>query len=111
MIAQIEDAEALARIDEIVAVDGIDAFFVGRIDLTISLDCTSPNDARVVAAVDMIVAACERAGRVSGMFLPQATEVAEWQDKGATLFLLGSDHTFIRSGAQKMRVDAGLDLG
>jgi 2-keto-3-deoxy-L-rhamnonate aldolase RhmA len=38
-------------------VPGIDALFVGRIDLTVSLGCESPDDPAVVAAVDRIVAA------------------------------------------------------
>ncbi|MBT2186323.1 HpcH/HpaI aldolase family protein [Sphingobium nicotianae] len=37
VIAVIEDCEALDRIDEIMAVDGIDAFFIGRGDLGLSL--------------------------------------------------------------------------
>jgi staphyloferrin B biosynthesis citrate synthase len=109
IIAQIEDAEALDQIDEIAAVEGIDALFVGRIDLTISLGCASPDDPRVVAAVDLVVAACKRAGRTSGMFLSRTPDVAEWRDKGASLFLLASDHAFIRAGARAMRGDAGLD--
>jgi 2-keto-3-deoxy-L-rhamnonate aldolase RhmA len=107
-IAQIEDADALDRINEIAAVDGIDALFVGRIDLTISLGCTSPDDERVVAAVDHIVAACQRAGRASGMFLSRASDVPLWRKKGSSLFLLASDHSFVRSGARALRGDAGL---
>jgi staphyloferrin B biosynthesis citrate synthase len=108
VIAQIEDAEALDEIDAIAAVTGIDALFVGRIDLTISLGCTSPDDPRVVAAVDHIVSACARAGRASGMFLSRAADVGQWRDKGTSLFLLASDHNFLRSGARAMRVDAGM---
>jgi staphyloferrin B biosynthesis citrate synthase len=108
VIAQIEDAEALDQIDAIAAVEGIDALFVGRIDLTISLGCISPDDARVVAAVDTIVAACKRAGRASGMFLSRASDVGHWRDKGSSLFLLSSDASFLRSGAQALRRDAGL---
>lgn len=108
VIAQIEDAEALDQIDAIAEVPGIDALFVGRIDLTISLGCTSPDDPRVLAAVDLIVSACRRAGRASGMFLSRAVDVAEWQEKGASLFLLGSDHSFLRSGARTMRLESGL---
>src|SRR5690606_31637590 len=33
VVAMIEDAEAIERIDEITAVEGIDAFFMGRGDL------------------------------------------------------------------------------
>lgn len=108
VIAQIEDAEALHEIDEIAAVPGIDALFVGRIDLTISLGCTSADDPIVVAAVEKIVAACKRAGRTSGMFLSRAADVSQWSDRGTSLFLLGSDHNFLRSGARAMRVDAGM---
>ena len=108
VIAQIEDIEALDQIDAIAAVEGIDALFVGRIDLTISLGCTSPDDPKVLAAVDLIVAAAKRAGRASGMFLSRAADVGHWREKGASLFLLASDHNFLRSGARAMRVDAGL---
>lgn len=108
VIAQIEDAEALDEIDAIAAVAGIDALFVGRIDLTISLGCTSPDDPRVVAAVERIVDACRRAGRASGMFLGRASDVPGWRAKGASLFLLGSDHGFIRAGARALRGEAGM---
>ena len=108
VIAQIEDVEALDSIDAIAAVEGIDALFVGRIDLTISLGCSSPDDPRVVAAVEAIVAACRRAGRASGMFLSRAADVPEWREKGASLFLLASDHAFICSGARAMRGEAGM---
>ena len=108
IIAQIEDAEALDDIDAIAAVEGIDALFVGRIDLTISLGCISPDDPRVVAAVDRIVDACRRVGRASGMFLSRAADVAEWRSKGVSLFLLASDHSFIRAGARALRGDTGM---
>lgn len=108
VIAQIEDAEALDQIDAIAAVEGIDALFVGRIDLTISLGCTSPDDPKVLAAVDLILAACRRAGRASGMFTSRVADAAHWREKGASLFLLASDHNFLRSGAQAMRMESGL---
>ena len=108
VIAQIEDAEALDEIDAIAAVTGIDALFVGRIDLTISLGCTSPDDPRVIAAVDRIVEACRRVGRASGMFLSRPADVPEWRAKGTSLFLLGSDHGFIRDGARALRGQAGM---
>jgi len=108
VIAQIEDAEALDQIDAIAAVDGIDALFVGRIDLMISLGCTSPDEPRVVAAVEKIVMACKRAGRPSGMFLSRPADVGQWRERGSNLFLLASDHNFLRSGARAMRVEAGL---
>jgi staphyloferrin B biosynthesis citrate synthase len=108
VVAQIEDAEALDEIDAIAAVSGIDALFVGRIDLTVSLGCDSPDDPAVVAAVERIVAACVAAGRPVGMFVSRASDVPAWQAKGARLFLLGSDHGFVRDGANALRAAAGL---
>lgn len=108
VIAQIEDAEALDEIDAIAAVEGIDALFIGRIDLTISLGCDGPDDPLVVAACERIVAACVAARRPVGMFLPRAGDVPQWRARGASLFLLGSDHSFMRGGAASLRASAGL---
>ena len=108
VVAQIEDVEALDQIDAIAAVDGIDALFIGRIDLTVSLGCESPDDPKVIAAVERIVAACVAASRPVGMFVSRAADVAVWREKGATLFLLGSDHGFVREGAKALRGAAGI---
>ena len=108
VVAQIEDAEALDEIDAIAGVEGIDALFVGRIDLTVSLGCASPDDPKVIAAVERIVAACVAAGRPVGMFVSRSSDVAMWREKGATLFLLGSDHGFVREGAKALRIAAGV---
>jgi 2-keto-3-deoxy-L-rhamnonate aldolase RhmA len=108
IIAQIEDAEALDNIAAIAAVAGIDALFIGRIDLTISLGCESPDDPIVVAACERIVAVCVAVGRPVGMFLSRVSDVPEWRASGVSLFLLGSDHGFIRTGAAAMRMAAGL---
>jgi staphyloferrin B biosynthesis citrate synthase len=107
VIAQIEDLEALDEIDAIARVEGIDALFVGRIDLTVALGCTDPDDPKVLAAVEVIVTACRKAGRAVGMFLPRPGDVAQWRKKGVTFFLLGSDHGFMRAGAAAMRAATG----
>jgi 2-keto-3-deoxy-L-rhamnonate aldolase RhmA len=108
VIAQIEDVEALDAIQEIAAVPDIDALFIGRIDLTVALGCESPDDPPVEQAVERIVAACVAAGRPVGMFLPRAGDVSHWVERGATLFLLGSDHGFLRQGAQALRRATGI---
>ena len=108
VIAQIEDVEALDAIDAIAAVRGLDALFVGRIDLTIALGETDPDAPAVIAAVDRVLAAGREAGIPVGMFVPRDRDVPGWLDKGARLFLQGSDHAFMRAGAQAGRAAAGL---
>ena len=102
VIAQIEDVEGVDNIEEIAAVKGMDALFIGRADLTISYAAETPDDAIVVNAVDQIVAAGKAAGRTTGMFLGRVGDVPLWREKGASLFILGSDQDFLLQGAAKL---------
>jgi len=108
VIAQIEDREALDQIEAIAVVPGIDALFIGRIDLTVSLNAANPDEPVVLDAIERIIGACRAAGRTVGMFVPRDADVADWRAQGVTLFLQGSDHTAIRAGARAMRADCGL---
>ena len=99
VIAQIEDAEALGEIDAIAATPGLDALFIGRADLTVSLGAATPDAPEVIAAVEAICAAGQRAGIAAGMFLGRVGDVALWRERGASLFILQSDHDFILQGA------------
>jgi 2-keto-3-deoxy-L-rhamnonate aldolase RhmA len=102
IIAQIEDVEGVDNIDSIARVAGIDALFIGRADLTIAYAAETPEDAVVIDAVDRIVAAGKAAGRTTGMFLGRVGDVPMWRDKGASLFILGSDHDFLLQGAGRL---------
>ncbi len=107
VIAQIEDVEAVEVVEAIAAVPGLDALFVGRIDLTIALGQTDPNAPSVVEAVERVLAAGAAAGIPVGMFVPRDADVSGWRDKGARLFLQGSEHAFMRAGARAARAEAG----
>ena len=61
VIGMIEHVELLDQLDEILAVDGIDAFHVGTLDLAQSLG--SPTPERLEEVVAEIVARCRAAGR------------------------------------------------
>ena len=102
IVAQIEDAEALERLDEIAEVERIDAIFIGRADLTISLGAETPDDPIVVQSVNAICEAGQRAGKTVGMFLSRLTDIPEWKGKGASLFVLQSDQAFLLSGASAL---------
>ena len=99
VIAQIEDAEALEHLDDMFAVDAIDAFFIGRADLSVSLGADGPNDPAVIEVVEMICAKGKAAGVTIGMFTGNLEELPKWRAAGASLFLLGSDHGFMLTGA------------
>ena len=99
VIAQIEDVEAVEVIDEIAVVEGIDALFIGRADLTISYAATTPDDPIVVTAVERVCAAGKAAGRTVGMFVGRVEDVQIWRAHGASLFVLQSDQEFLLKGA------------
>lgn len=101
-IAQIEDAEALDHLDAIFSVSAIDAFFIGRADLSVSLGADGPNEAAVIEAVEMICAKGREAGVTIGMFTGDLSELPGWRARGASLFLLGSDHSFMLAGASDL---------
>ena len=102
IIAQIEDPEAVEEVEVIAAVPGLDALFVGRADLTVAYGAETQDDPRVVAAVERVCAAGLAAGKTVGMFLARVDDVAYWRDRGASLFLLGSDHGFLLAGADEL---------
>ncbi len=106
VIAQIEDPESIEDIEAIAAVDGIDALFVGRVDLTVAYGAASQDDPRVVAAVERVCAAGRAQGRPVGMFLARTGDIPLWREKGASLFLLGSDHGFMLAGAAALMAAA-----
>ncbi len=70
-MAMVETREALANLDAIASVPGLDMIFVGTGDLRLSLTGGigfDSDDAQVDSALDVVVAACERNGLIAGLF-------------------------------------------
>ncbi len=103
VIGQIEDAEALPALDAIASVEGLDGLFIGRIDLTVSIGAEDPDDPQVLAAAQAVIDAARGHTKPIGMFVPRDGDVPMWRDRGVTLFLQGSDHSFLRAGAAATR--------
>ncbi len=100
VIAQIEDKEAMDNLDAIFATPGIDCFFIGRSDLTVSLGYDNPGHADLVATVEAICDKGKAADVRVGMFTANIDEIPSWREKGVSLFILSSDHSFMLQGAQ-----------
>ena len=65
---QLEHAEAIANLDEILAVEGIDVFFIGPSDLSQSMGFPGdPKAPPVVRAIEEALAKIVAAGRTPGM--------------------------------------------
>lgn len=102
-IAMIETDEGLANVEAIAATEGVDALFVGPMDLCYGLDL-APGDFEnpvFTAAIERILAATRSAGIVAGMF-GYAAEMARTAIDSAFAFAsAGTDISFFRSGAQQ----------
>ncbi len=103
VIAQIEDLEAVEDIEAICQVDGIDCIFIGRMDLTVALEQVNASHSDVLTAVEKVVAAANKYNKNCGMFVGDLTELPHWIAKGVSLFLLGSDHSFMLAGAKQLQ--------
>ena len=98
-VAMIEDVEALDHIDEIVRVDGLDAIFIGRGDMTAALDAPSTTSDQTMKVVEPIMAAARRANLPIIMLCPNRRDAERMAQLGASAFLVASDHGFMRQAA------------
>lgn len=102
VVVMIELTEGVKNIDTILAVDGVDAVFIGPYDLSGS--CGVPGQTtheRVQAGCRRVRDACEAAGKAAGVHLvaPEPSAVTRAVEDGFTFLALGVDIVFLRSGA------------
>jgi len=99
VIAMIEDPHALDQLDEILAVDGLDAVFIGRGDLTVAYGETKSGSAPVKAASHRIAEAARATGKPVCVMTGGAADAGDLAQLGATAFIVSSDQTFLRNAA------------
>jgi 2-keto-3-deoxy-L-rhamnonate aldolase RhmA len=100
-IAQIEHVEAIANIDEIVEVEGLDSVMVGALDLSGSMGkLGQTDDPEVEEAVQKVLAACKRVGLPCGIVAlgPEATN--KRIGEGFTSIITGIDVLWIHGAAR-----------
>jgi staphyloferrin B biosynthesis citrate synthase len=100
-IAMIEDLAALERLDAIAAVPGIDAFFVGRGDLTAALGLSDQTAPQTREAVERIAAAARRADIPVVVLPSNRADAADMQGLGASAFVLGNDQSMLKRAARE----------
>ena len=93
VIAQLEDPEAVDRVDEILSVSGIDAVLIGRADLAVSYGVDSIENIEVKRAVRRILDFAHRSGVPCGIFTNSASEARDFYLEGAQFAIVGSDQS------------------
>ena len=102
-IAMIETREALAALDDILGVNGIDGVFVGPADLSIALSNGArwdPRGASVLEAAAQVVAGARAHGKYAGMFCYDGADASAMAALGFKLCSVGSDGAFLRAAAR-----------
>jgi 4-hydroxy-2-oxoheptanedioate aldolase len=104
VVAMIEDSRALANVDEIAAVDGVDMLFVGSNDLCADLGLTGQEGhPRLDAAMGSVIDACRRHGKAAavGGLARHPALLKRYVAMGARLVSLGTDLAFLLDGARQ----------
>jgi 4-hydroxy-2-oxoheptanedioate aldolase len=101
-VLMIETAEGLANVEAIAATPGVDALFIGPVDmcLTLGLSATDFAAPAFARAVEAVLAACRSAGVAPGIFGYSAELVARHLAEGFTFASIGTDTGFMLAGAK-----------
>ena len=92
VVAQIETAEGLENVDEIVAVDGVDALWIGQYDLTTSLGIPGQfGHPKFTDAVKRVVEACHRHGKAATLAGLDVAELAAGPASGFRMLVYLAD--------------------
>ena len=101
-VAMVETSEAIAQVDAIAAVEGIDVVMIGCNDLSTSMGISGQTDApQIVDAFEKLTAACRKHGKWAGMGgIPNDAHARTYIDMGVRFVLAGAETGFIAAGAK-----------
>lgn len=94
LVAQIESVAGLNHAEEIAAVDGIDAVFLGPADLSASMGLVGqPDHPEVIEAIIKVIEIAIAAGKQAGVLAVKPELVARYLNAGARFVGVGADTT------------------
>jgi len=106
IMVQVEELEAVRNLADILAVDGIDAIFIGPADLAQSMGLTGqfdhPDFCSTVAA---IISQAQKAGKPVSMFFPDAETAKKGEKAGIEILTVSGDTILLAEAAKKLIQD------
>ncbi|MDE2167625.1 MAG: aldolase [Alphaproteobacteria bacterium] len=111
IIAMIEDNAAIDNLEAIAAVDGIDALFLGRVDLAVTLAQSDVSHPEIEAAVQRVYAAARRTSKPLGALAGNAAAITALMAEGVGYFVLGTDQGLLRGAATDVAAAAKAAAG
>jgi len=99
-ILQVETAEALAIVEDLAAVDGVDGLLLGPNDLSVALGLIGqPGHERVFEAAAVIVEACRKSGKLAAVQTGDVATARRFRELGMDLVSVGSPVGFLAKQA------------
>ncbi|MFW5679965.1 MAG: aldolase/citrate lyase family protein [Pseudomonadota bacterium] len=103
VIVQIESRQALAYIEDIAAVDGVDGLFIGPSDLSADLGhLGNPGHPEVQAAIEDGFNRIVATGKAAGFLTADETQARRYLDLGCTIAAVGADIGILARGAEAL---------
>ncbi|NJC24145.1 4-hydroxy-2-oxoheptanedioate aldolase [Arthrobacter pigmenti] len=100
---QIESAAAVAAVEDILRVDGVDAIFLGPSDLAASMGVLGQQEhPEVRAAVEHCLAAAKAATKPAGVNAFNPDTAKHYLDQGADFILVGADVALLARGSESL---------
>ena len=100
LLFQIETAESVQRMDELLAITGVDGVLVGPNDLSINLGTPDDWDSPAMqAAMQQCVRMCDKRGLIAGIHVSDGAQSVEYARKGFRLMSANSEMGFMAAAA------------
>ncbi|NYH17263.1 2-dehydro-3-deoxyglucarate aldolase [Paraburkholderia bryophila] len=104
VVVQIESRKAVDAIDEILAVDGVDAVFVGPSDLAAAYgQLGNPNHPDVQQAIAHVFERAQAAGKASGILAPAQADAERYLAMGCRVIAVCADIGLLKNAAQTVQ--------
>jgi 4-hydroxy-2-oxoheptanedioate aldolase len=108
LLVQAETVTALANLEAICAVDGVDGVFVGPADLAASMGHRGKTGhPEVQAAVDDAIGRIVASGKAAGTISPDASLPRHYFELGASFVAVGIDVTLLAQATRRLAADFG----
>lgn len=103
VFTQVETAQAVSNLDEILAVPGLNGVMVGPGDLSVSLGYSlDRSNARVTETIQGVLDRCLEKGVPFGFFAASIEQAQYWLSRGALIMNCLSDTAFIAQGVSTL---------
>lgn len=103
LLVQIENLDGLAKLDEIVAVEGVDGVFIGPADLSAAMGHRgNPGHPDVQAAIEDAIVRIGKAGKAAGILCADQKLARRYIELGARFVAVGVDTTVLMRGLQTL---------